>query len=87
MNNIVELCKEYKELHRLSEELSEQIDAIKEQIRAIMGGAETVTAGEYKVSDKPVTSSRLDGAALKRELPEIAARFTKTATAKRFTIT
>lgn len=84
--NIIELCKEYKELQRLSEELSDQIDAIKEQIRAIMGGAETVTAGEYKVTDKPVTSSRLDSTALKRELPEIAARFTKTTTAKRFII-
>ena len=84
--NIIELCKEYKELQRLSEELSDQIDSIKEQIRAIMGGAETVTAGQYKVSDKPVTSLRLDSTALKRELPEIAERFTKTPTAKRFTI-
>lgn len=83
---IIELCKEYKELQRLAEEVSEQLDAVKDQIRAIMGGAETVTAGQYKVTDKPVTSSRLDSTALKRELPEIAARFTKTTTAKRFTI-
>lgn len=86
MNNIIELCKEYKELQRLAEEVSEQIDTVKEQIRAIMGGAETVTAGQYKVTDKPVTSSRLDSTALKRERPEIAARFTKTTMAKRFTI-
>lgn len=84
--NIIELCKEYKELQRLSEELSDQLDSIKEQIRAIMGGAETVTAGQYKVTDKPVTSSRLDSTALKRELPEIAAQYTKVTTAKRFTI-
>lgn len=84
--NIIELCKEYKELQRLAEEVSEQLDAVKEQIRAIMGGAETVTAGQYKVSDKNVTSSRLDSTALKREHPEIAAQFTKTTMAKRFTI-
>lgn len=84
--NIIELCKEYKELQRLSEELSEQLDSVKEQIRAAMNGAETVTAGQYKVSDKNVTSSRLDSTALKRELPEIAAQYTKTTTAKRFTI-
>lgn len=84
--NIIELCKEYKELQRLSEELSEQLDSVKEQIRAIMDGAETVTAGQYKVTDKPVTSSRLDSTALKRELPDIAAQYTKVTTAKRFTI-
>lgn len=83
---IIELCKEYKELQRLSEELSEQLDAVKEQIRAVMAGAEQVTAGEYKVTDRPVTSSRLDGTALKKALPDIAAQFTKTTTARRFTI-
>ena len=86
MNELVNLCHEYKELQRLAEEISAEMDAMKDKIRSAMAGAESVSAGEYRISDKPVTSSRIDTTALKKALPEIAARFTKTTTAKRFTI-
>ena len=49
-------------------------------------GAEELTAGEHRLSWKVVTSARIDTAALKRTLPEIAARFTKESRACRFTI-
>ena len=43
-------------------------------------------AGEYKITWKAVTSSRLDTVALKQALPEIAARFTKESTTRRFIV-
>ena len=47
---------------------------------------EELRAGEYKVTWKPVTSSRLDAAALRKALPEVAACFTRTSTARRFCV-
>lgn len=87
--NIKELeakARELKELQRMAEEIAEEMDAIKAEIRAAVEGRETTYAGAYKITLKDVTSSRLDSAAIKRELPEIAARYTKTTTAQRLTI-
>ena len=81
------LCREYKELQRLQEELSAELEAIKEKLREAMQGADVLSTGEYKITDQLVTSSRLDSGALKKALPEVAAQFTKTTQARRFTIT
>lgn len=86
MNELINMCHEYKELQRLAEALAAEMDAMKERIRSAMDGAESVTAGEYKISDKLVTSSRIDTTALKKALPDIAAQFAKSTTARRFSI-
>lgn len=39
---------------------------------------------EHKASYKAVTSSRIDTTALKRDMPEIAAKYTKTTNTRRF---
>ncbi len=41
-----------------------------------MGDREELRAGEYKVTWKTATSSRLDGKDLKAALPEVVERFT-----------
>ena len=46
----------------------------------------TVRAGEYKVSWKAVTASRLDTTALKAALPDVYGQFCRTTTSRRFTI-
>lgn len=86
MNELTTLCKEYRELQRMGEEIAAEMDALKERIRAAMGENDTVTAGEYKITNKAVSSSRLDSVALKKALPEIAAQFTKTTVSRRFVI-
>jgi predicted phage-related endonuclease len=77
-----------KELQRMQEELEAEITATQDEIKEVMTqqGADTITAGAFKITWKPVTSSRLDAAALKKELPELAARFTKETTARRFIV-
>lgn len=83
---IVATVTELQELRRMQEELETAIEAAQDKIKAHMGDAEELTAGAFKVTWKPVTSARLDSAALKKALPEIAERFTKTTTTRRFMV-
>ena len=78
--------KELMELKRMKEELEAEIAAAEDAIKAAMGDEETLLAGAYKVSWKVFTSSRIDTTALKKALPEVAAAYTKTTTARRFSI-
>ena len=77
---------ELLELKRMREELDGEIIALEDAIKAVMGSEETLIAGVYKVSWTPFTSSRIDTAALKKALPDVAAAYTKTATVRRFTV-
>ena len=85
-NEIVSKVQELMELRRLAEELQTEIEAIQEVVKDFMGSEESMIAGAFKVSYKSVTSSRLDSAALKRELPDVAARYTRQSTVRRFTV-
>lgn len=87
-NEIIAAVAELQELRRLQEDLAAEIEAAQEKIKGYMtaSGAETLTAGAWKVSYKAVTSSRIDAAALRKALPEVAQRFTKTTTTRRFTV-
>mgnify|MGYP001528610260 CR=1 FL=1 len=62
-----------REMQRMAEEAQTEADALKDEIKAYMGDSEELYAGEYKVTWKPVESSRIDTAALKKALPELAA--------------
>ena len=77
---------EILDLKRMREELDAEITALEDSIKAAMGEEELLTTGAYKVSWKTFTSSRVDTTALKKELPDIAAQFTKQTTARRFAI-
>ena len=83
---IITKVQELMELRRMAEELQSEIDALQETVKDFMGSEESMIAGAFRVSYKSVTSSRLDSSALKRELPDIAARFTKQTTTRRFTV-
>ena len=77
---------EILDLKRMREELDAAITSLEDSIKAVMGDEELLTAGAYKVSWKTFTSSRVDTTALKKALPEVAAAYTKTTTARRFSI-
>ena len=85
-NEIITKVQELMELRRMSEELQAEINVLQEAVKSFMGSEETMIAGAFKVSYKNVTSSRLDSAALKKELPDIAARFMKQTVTRRFTV-
>ena len=82
---LITLCTQYKELQRLQEEITAEMDGIKDAIKTAMGTTEKLVAGQYKISYTTVNGSRLDTAKLKKALPEVAERYTKTSETKRFT--
>lgn len=79
-------ARELRQLQKLIEEAQAEVEAIKDEIKAVMGDSESITAGEYKITWKAVTTSRLDSTALKKALPDVAERFTKTTTSRRFIV-
>ena len=80
--------QELRELKRMAAELADEISGIEDAIKAEMQARETYTlALTYcNVTWKTVNSSRLDTTALKKELPDVAARFMKESTARRFVL-
>ena len=79
-------ARELRQLQALIEEAQAEVEALKDAIKAAMGDSESIQAGEYKITWKAVTSSRIDTAALKKALPDVAERFTKETTVRRFTV-
>ena len=86
MSKFENLCNEYRENKCLIEELTAMNDELKAAIIAIMGDRETVTEGATKATYKLVTSSRIDTTALKKDSPEIAAKYTRVTEFRRFTL-
>ena len=87
-NEIISKLTELAELRKMADELSAEIEAIQDEIKAHMAAEETdtLTAGPYKVSWKAITSTRIDTAALRKDLPEIWQEYGKTSTTRRFNI-
>ena len=86
MNELENKCRELRQLQALIEEAQAEAEAIKDAIKAHMGDSDTAYAGEYKITWKAVTSSRIDTAALKKALPDVAQAFTRETTTRRFVV-
>lgn len=80
--------KELRELRRMADELTAEMESITDSIKRHMDaeGVDTLNGTDWKVTYKAVTSSRLDTTAPKKALPDLTAQFTKTTTARRFCI-
>jgi predicted phage-related endonuclease len=79
---------ELRELRHMADELQAEIDALQDSIKEEMTlrDVDTLIGIDWKVTWKAITSNRLDSTALKKELPDIAARFTKQTTTRRFVL-
>ncbi len=86
MNNLIELCNEYRENKRLIEELQAMNDAIKADIITAMNGQEVVIAGNNKISNTLVHGSKFDTGAFKTAYPDIYPAYVKSNNYRRFTI-
>lgn len=87
MVDINDIMKELAEYIRMQEEAAAMVESLKDQLKERMtaAGVESLAGSEHKATYKAVTSSRVDTAAIKRDMPEVAARYTKTTTTRRFT--
>lgn len=77
-----------QELKRMSEEITSEMESLTDEVKAEMTAQNTeeMTVDIFKVRWKTVTSSRIDTAAFRNEMPEVAEKYTKTTTNRRFTI-
>ena len=79
-------CRELRQRPPLIDEAQAEAETIKDAIQAAMGSQAAVQAGEYKITWKHVTTTRIDAAALRKALPDVATRFTKETTVRRFSV-
>lgn len=88
INEMDSKIKELRELRRMADELAGEIDSITDSIKTHMDaeGVDTISGTDRKVTYKAMTSSRIDTSALKKALPDVVERFSKTTTARRFCI-
>ena len=76
-----------KELMRMKEEIEAEIESAKDEIKAGMNGEDVVVVGAFKVSNKEVSTTRLDTTALKKGLSaEVLAPYMKTTVSRRFIV-
>ena len=78
--------KDLLELKRMREELDAEITAAEDAIKAVMDDEETLLAGAFKVTWTPYTTSRFDSTRFKKDHAELAEAYTKTTTARRFSV-
>lgn len=85
--NYNEIFSDIAKYTRMKEEIEAIIEGLKDTVKQYMteNNIDTLTGDEHKAIYKQVTSNRLDSAALKKELPDIAKRYTKPVTSARFT--
>ena len=86
MNEMEAKVSEHRELRRLADELAAEIGALEDDLKAYMAAnnADELHGPSFKITWKPITSSRLASKALKTAAPELWERFTKTVTTRRF---
>lgn len=86
MDNLNALMREIAEYTRMAEEIGATLDSLKDTLKKHMeeNGLDSISRNEHKASYKAVTSSRIDTTALKRDMPEIAAKYTRTTKTRRF---
>jgi len=79
---------ELRELRRMADELAAEIAATEDELKAYMtaNNADELNGSTFRITWKPVTSSRLDSKALKAAAPDLWKRFSKTTTSRRFVI-
>ena len=78
MTELIARIRDLRELQALIEEAQGEAEAIRNELKAYMGDAEELRAGEYLMTWKPVTSSRIDTRALREALPDVAREYTST---------
>lgn len=86
INEMESKARELRQLQALIDEATAEVEAIKDALKAAMGESEAIQAGEYRITWKAVTTSRIDTAALKKAHPDVAQTFTKEITTRRFCV-
>ena len=87
-NELTSKIRELKELKTMAEEIAAEITTIEDVIKAEMTAKETeeMMIDVYKIRWTRVKSNRFDSTAFKKAMPELAERFTRSTTSRRFVV-
>lgn len=88
INELDSKVNQIRELKRIIEEAEAEITSIEDTIKATMTeqGTDELRGTECKVTWKLTSSTRIDSKSLKKELPDIAAKYSNTTSYRRFLI-
>lgn len=88
MNDLETKVAELRELRRMQDELAAEIAATEDELKDYMAAnnTDTLHGPSFKITWKEVTSSSLDGKALKAAAPTIWEQFAKQTTTRRFVL-
>ena len=85
-NVIISKVQDLMDLNSMIEELQQEAEAIKDEIKEFMGDEETMMAGSWKVTYKETVSRRMDTAALKKVLGDALEDYYKTIITRPFKV-
>lgn len=87
-NELMAKVQELKEWEALQKEMEEIMENLKDEIKAEMDAQDTelMHVGIFTIRYQTITSNRIDTKAIKLELPELAARYTKPSVSRRFQV-
>ncbi len=85
---LLSLVEQYREAQQLIEAAQAELETIRAQVTAEMyrRGVAQLDAGTHRVRLQEITTSRLDSKALRAAVPDLAARFLRQTTIRRFTV-
>ncbi len=86
--NIERKISELKDLEALAKELQDEIETIKDELKAVMIERNTseLCVGTHTMRYTEVLSNRFDTTAFKKVMPGVYKEYTKQVTSRRFTI-
>ena len=87
-NELTTAVKKLKRLKTKADELTAEITAIEDQIKAVMleNDTEEMQVDIFKIRWTKVTSKRFDTTSFKKAMPDLAEKFTKPSESRRFSI-
>lgn len=86
IKEIEKKAAQIKELQDLIEEANQEMETLKDSIKAEMNDTDELHAGIYTITWKEVNTTRLDTAAIRKNLPEIVKAYSKVTTSRRFCV-
>ena len=82
ITELTALVTEMQDMKRIADEAKAAAEALSERIKTALGDVETMVAGPYKLTYKPVTRTTIDSKRLTADHPDIAAAYSNTTTTR-----
>ena len=87
-NEMISKIEELQELEAFIEEIKEEADSIRDELKQMMLDKETeeLECGQYIIRYQSIVTNRFDNSAFKKQMPDVYNSFIRQTTSKRFSI-